>query len=125
MNRKQSEGITDRANLAEARENELLAEIAQLEDVVTVMNTPSGRRFVYHLLDIGQAFGEVMTGSSWTFFNLGKRDMALRIMDMTMKACPDKYSLMLEERNRGKVSYIDMLRQQVLDGGNDNENVPD
>lgn len=71
----------------------------ELKDLVDVMSTPAGRRFVWRFLSDGYIFRPCFTGTSHTYFNEGRREFALRYFNDVMKACPKLYHQMVEENN--------------------------
>jgi hypothetical protein len=70
----------------EAREQDEAWEYFQ-HDLELTFNTPHGRRVAYYLLSRLGLFRTSMTGNSLTFFNEGKRDAALLIMDLIGNCC--------------------------------------
>jgi hypothetical protein len=66
-------------------------------DFRSIMETQPGRRFVAHLLDFCGFQKSSFTGNSTTFFNEGKREVALELWRQINMACPDLYFQMIED----------------------------
>ena len=87
----------DKNQVKQASKDEKLARIRELEDVVAVMDTEAGRRFVWRLLSRAGVFTSSFTGNSTTFFNEGKRDQGLFLLSETMEGCDELYYVMTRE----------------------------
>lgn len=66
-------------------------------DFLWLMNDARGRRIVWAQLSECGVFRTSFTGNSTTFFNEGKRDVGLRILDRITKLCPEAYVTMTRE----------------------------
>lgn len=62
----------------------------QLEDVKDILSRPSGVRFFRRLLTDASIFSTTFTGNSYTFFNEGARNLALRYFDDICTATPER-----------------------------------
>ena len=91
----------DKSHVKQAAKDEKLARIREIEDVVAVMETESGRRLVWRLLCRAGVFTSSFTGNSTTFFNEGRRDQGLFLLSEIMEACDELYYVMTRE-NKGK-----------------------
>jgi hypothetical protein len=68
-------------------------------DLLVVMSTLAGRRFLWHLLDDRcQLHGGSFTGNSQTFFNEGRRSVAIELMQDIQRSVPEKYLDMVKEQ---------------------------
>lgn len=87
---------TEREN-QEAELEERMAREREVADLRNLMSTPSGRRFMWRLLDKAGIFKSSMTGNSQTFFLEGQRNIGLFLMAQVNEHCLDEYVLMLTE----------------------------
>lgn len=60
-------------------------------DLVSVMSTPAGRRFVWRALAEFRLYQTSFTGNSTTFYNEGMRAAGLWLLDHVMRVCPELY----------------------------------
>jgi hypothetical protein len=63
----------------------------QANDLLAVMGTPAGRRFVYRILEKSHMFQTSFTGNSQTFFREGERNIGLFLFNELMVECPELY----------------------------------
>lgn len=81
-------------------ENEDKRERKQINsDYATTFNSIHGRRVLNHLLGLCGIYSNSFTGNSTTFFNEGKRDIGLRILERIMEADKRIYIEALKELN--------------------------
>jgi len=78
------------------------AERDQLEnDIDSVMSSAEGRRVMWWVMTAGNMFKTTFTGSSNTsFFNEGRRALALEVLQCIQRACPEKFAQAQEEQLR-------------------------
>jgi hypothetical protein len=70
-----------------ARENQEIEE--ESKDLLDILSRPSGLRFFKRLFEDNLYFSDkLMSGNSWTYFNLGKREFADRYQRKIAKADP-------------------------------------
>lgn len=69
----------------------------EIEDVQAVMATPAGRRFLHRLLDRGRVFRPCFSGNSATFWNEGRRELALEFFSDIVTHAGADYLLMMQE----------------------------
>ncbi|HTP25401.1 MAG TPA: hypothetical protein VMK12_07035 [Anaeromyxobacteraceae bacterium] len=78
-------------------------------DVVEVLSTSSGRRFLWHLL---QSEGFLFDASfsvenpHVTSFYEGKRSVAIALMQLAQQVAPREYVLMMDEELRAKADKV-------------------
>ena len=84
------------AKTAEARERSRKQEV---EDFKWLMNSMQGRRIVWRLLEKAGLFHCVFQPDSETQFANGMRNSGVMLMADIHEICPDKYHLMVKERN--------------------------
>ena len=69
-----------------------------LNDVIAVMDTAFGRRYVWRLLEEARVFASSYAGqSNQTFFREGQRNMGLYIFNEVLDASPELFLLMQKE----------------------------
>lgn len=70
------------------------------EDLLVVLKTASGRRFVYDILDESGLFsGSFVAGHpDISDFNEGKRDIGVKLLQDLMNAAPDAFTQMYREK---------------------------
>jgi hypothetical protein len=61
-----------------------------LEDLRDILSRPSGVRFFNEFFNEGKMFCSTFTGNSQTFFNEGKRAVALKFFGDIAEAAPEK-----------------------------------
>lgn len=84
----------------EAEAERRLKRQEEINDVLNVMNTESGRRFVWRLLDKAGVFRSSFTGNSETFFREGMRNLGLMVIGDLHEVCPELYLLMTQEQQK-------------------------
>lgn len=68
------------------------------EDIKSVLSTPAGRRFIWRYLGICGIFQSSYTGeSAETFFNEGKRNVGLALLNDVTGVSPEAYLQMMQE----------------------------
>lgn len=82
----------------EARKKAVERQKRDDQDIENVMNTVSGRRFVWKHLNEARVFQSSFTGdNNNTNFNEGQRNAGLRIFSDIMRVCPDMWLVMAKE----------------------------
>jgi hypothetical protein len=76
---------------------ELLAQHFEAEDIKWVMAHPTGRSFMWRLLDKAGLYRSTMTGNSQTFFNEGMRNFGIYLIALINEHCAEQYALMVAE----------------------------
>jgi hypothetical protein len=66
-------------------------------DLLSVMATHEGRRFVWRILEGTGIYKLSYTGNSETFFNEGQRNVGLKLLSELQKITPSEYLKMTEE----------------------------
>lgn len=72
----------------------------EADDIKWLMSDKRGRRFVWRLLEKTGIYRTSFTGNSETFFKEGARNVGLQILALIHEHCPDKYTLMVTERDK-------------------------
>lgn len=72
----------------------------ELDDFRNIMESVSGRRFVFRYISECGVFTDGFTGNNTTFYNEGKRSIGLRLLADINDACPELYTKMMEESKR-------------------------
>lgn len=80
------------------------AEERRLKDVLDLMRSSEGRRYIIWIIGQSGLFRSTMTGNAWTYFNEGMRNMGTIIYNDVMTACPDLYLQALAEEKATKHS---------------------
>ena len=73
-----------------------------IADMSFLLGDPRGRRVIWELLERGGVFRISFTGNSETFFNEGKRQIALSLLEDVMESRPDAYLQMSKEAKEGE-----------------------
>lgn len=89
--------IADKEQVKQAASTEKRAEERARKDFRAIMETPYGRRFIARLLDSCGFQKSSFTGNSTTFFNEGKRQVALELWAEINAVAPDLYVQMLND----------------------------
>lgn len=90
-----------RAAKEQERESALMKE-QERSDLVAVMSTESGRRFMWGFLAATGMYNSSFTGNSTTFFNEGQRNIGLKYTVLMLQHCPELYLEMQKEAIAGK-----------------------
>ncbi len=84
-----------------AKESKTLADTVardqELAEVRWLMKAAQGRSFMWGLLSKAGVFRTSFTGNSETFFREGQRNIGLMMMDLINEACPEQYTVMVNE----------------------------
>jgi hypothetical protein len=91
----------DEQQVKEAGRKNKFGRERDLDDVLSIMNTKQGRRFIWRLLSFCKVFESSFTGNSTTFFNEGMRNVGLMLMADINESCADKYLRMMKEAKEG------------------------
>lgn len=89
----------DESQVNDARRREKLRDVQLLSDLKAVMDTPQGRRTMYWVI-FGLAAAESASfnsSGSLTYFNEGRRDVGLTLMNHLQNSLPELYLQMLGE----------------------------
>ena len=73
-----------------------------IADMSFLLGDARGRRVIWELLERGGVFKISFTGNSETFFNEGKRQIALSLLEDVMESRPDAYLQMSKEAKEGE-----------------------
>lgn len=90
----------DVGNPAEVKERKTKTELSrerEIEELRQLLETYGGRSYIWRLLDMCGVYKTSFTGNSTTFFNEGRRDIGLRILEELFEASPNVYTLMRSE----------------------------
>ena len=97
-----------KANIEEIKRKEREKEI---EDLKKVLSLVEGRRLLWRLMGKAGVFHTSFTGNSTTFFNEGKREIGLLILNEVMNASPGHFTQMQNESvNEQKIKRKQMER---------------
>ena len=87
-------------SVKEATKKETMIKNREKEDVVHVLSSRHGRRFVWKYLSICGVFKLSADNSgSWTYFNEGQRNIGLKLLNDINETDPANYILMMKEHN--------------------------
>jgi len=83
-------------NMSKAEEKRQRQEATN--DIIAVMNTAPGRRYIWRLLESARVFGSSYAHqSNQTFFREGQRNVGLAIFTAVLAASPELFLLMQKE----------------------------
>lgn len=68
-----------------------------LNDIIAVMGTPPGRRFIWRILEGANIFRAIYGTDQDIFRQLGERNLGLKLMSDIIEAKPELYLLMQKE----------------------------
>ncbi len=84
------------------------------DDVLAIMSTASGRRYVWRLLSVSHVFAQTFTGEAMSgAFNEGARSIGLAAFAEVMALCPEHYALMQREAVDDAKRAMDEADQDV------------
>ncbi len=69
----------------------------QLADTKAILDLPAGRRFLWRYLEATGIFRLSYTGDNATFFNEGRREIGLKLLEDISEANPEAYLQMMQE----------------------------
>jgi len=69
----------------------------ELSDIRHVMQSATGRRFIWRVLSEARIFEPCFTGNSHTFYNEGRREHGLIFFKDVMESCPEEFRLAQNE----------------------------
>ena len=95
-----SYNAAERKDVREAAKAARLHDSNRLEIVRGIMSLPAGRHYIYSLLASCHVFASTFSGNALqSAFSEGERNVGLRLLADIMSACPERYLLMIQERN--------------------------
>lgn len=101
--------MTDRRT--DMQEKRLRKEQLELElespDLQAVLDLPQGRKFLWWLLGKTGLYRTSFTGNSATFYNEGRRDIGIAILNEILTVDPEAYIRMQAENLRAKTKKND------------------
>lgn len=87
----------DRRQVKKAEKEIRLNDRDAEDDIVWVLSTRQGRRFLWKMLEKANVFRNAMTGNSQTFFNLGAQSIGQDLLREITEASPEAYIQMMKE----------------------------
>lgn len=95
--------IADEKTVKRAERKEKDLRLQQLNDIRTVLNNASGRRFVWRLLEKCKVFGSVYSkDQSMVYFNAGQQDLGHFLMAEITEADQHLLIKMMKDNNKEK-----------------------
>lgn len=88
--------LNDPKKVGDRALKERFARREELSDIGWILSDKRGRRFMWRLLCGGHVFSSCFTGNNTTFWNEGKRDLALEFL-MDTQRFPEMYLSMVRE----------------------------
>ncbi len=83
-----------------------LADLQRQEVISSLMSTVPGRQWMLERLERTHVFSVSFNGDSLrSAFAEGERNVGLQDLNDIMRFCPDKYLLMMQERNQRDLSH--------------------
>lgn len=77
------------------------------DDIIWILSTTQGRRFLWKVLEQCGVYRNAMTGSSQTFFNLGQQSIGQSLLAEITAASPE--------------AWVQMMKENKPDGWEDND----
>jgi len=97
MSAKTQTNAADATEVQGARDREKRRAMRERDDLKQILETKSGRRFIWRKLEECGVFRTSMTGNSTTFFNEGMRNVGLKLLAEVNEVRPQAYVEMLTE----------------------------
>jgi len=94
---------------------ESIERLQELNDIKSVMETPAGRRFIWRVMDRAGVFRGCFTGNSTTFYNEGRRDMGLFVLNDVLETCPKLFSQAQDEQKETNEKRDEAERKRTDD----------
>lgn len=85
------------AHVKQAEAKHKIETDAEVQDLRAIMESPTGRRFMWRLLEQTGLYKTSFTGNSTTFFNEGQRNIGLWLISQVNENCLDEYTRMVKE----------------------------
>ena len=109
--KKIKENVSDPKQVAEMEQREKNKSDRKLNDLRNMLSTNEGINFFKHLMTDGKVFSTSMTGNSWTFFNEGARNLALKKFSEMVEA------FRKEPETLGSLILAIIINQEEKDNG--------
>ena len=91
---------SNRKDIRKAEKEARAAERERHDFIRSIMDQTTGREWILSLLERSHIFHTSFTGEALrSAFNEGERNIGIFILSDIMRCCPDKYMLMMQERN--------------------------
>jgi hypothetical protein len=90
----------DEKQVKAAKDKELRGRELEMQDLLNVLSTVSGRRFVWRLLGHCRVFETIWHNSALIHYNAGQQDVGHWVMKEINDAAPESLLLMIKE-NKG------------------------
>ncbi len=87
----------------------------KMRDVREVLSKPSGRRLFWGYLSECGIFKSSFTGNNTTFFNEGKREIGLQLLNDLTEAVPEAFLLMQREEAERNAREKNKLLKELRD----------
>lgn len=71
--------------------------LSLVRDYGSVFGTAEGKKVLWDILNNAGIFAGMFTGNSQTFYNLGRRDIGLRVLEHVMAADPTIFTSILNK----------------------------
>lgn len=71
-----------------------------MQDIEWLMSSVKGRRIMARIQGMCGMWSTSMTGNSMTYYNEGRRSVAIELTNDILIACPERFTTMLTEFNR-------------------------
>lgn len=97
QNRSMVKNASDPQQVKRASRVERRREVRAHDDIIALMNTAEGRRFVWSRISKCNVFGSVWEPSAKIHYNAGRQDTGHELMADVIAASPELYSLMERE----------------------------
>jgi hypothetical protein len=88
------------AKVKEAGDREKLLKKQETEDLKAVLSSVAGRRFLHRQLSVCGIYRTSMTGTVYTYYNEGARQVGLNLMAEIEEADIEAYALLVRENRK-------------------------
>lgn len=84
----------------------------EMNDVKELMKTPTGRRFIWRVLEQGRIFQSTYTGTAETYYLEGKRDASLEIFQDVVAAADREDFFKMQDENALNVEALEAIHKE-------------
>lgn len=96
------QNAADAKQVKEARDQERYTKKEERDDLLFLLNSMSGRRYLWKLLEHCRVFASVFEPNSKIAYNSGMQDVGHYILAEIIEARPEAYLLMMKEAQERK-----------------------
>jgi hypothetical protein len=103
MKKAEKQNLTEDELITEAKMKAEESRRQELDDIITVLGTISGRRLMWRLMEKCKTFSSIWDPSAKIHYNAGKQDLGHFIMAEIIEANPKLFTKMMSEHSNEEI----------------------